>query len=148
MYADDSTLCTADESVESINNALTAQSKAIYHWINANRMVLNVDQTECVLLSTCQKLRDALKNFSVGEDEYIVTPVSSHKLLGIHVDNTFSWKIHITHLCSKLRSRLYLFNQVKHLMPLSIRKQYFTGLVHPVMDYGCHMGKLQHGSTY
>ncbi len=30
MYADDSTLCTADESVESINNTLTAQSKPIY----------------------------------------------------------------------------------------------------------------------
>ncbi len=41
-----------------------------------------------MLLDTCQKLRDALTNRSVGEYEYIVTPVSSHKLLGIHVDNT------------------------------------------------------------
>ncbi len=49
-----------------------------------------------MLLGTCQKLRDALKYFSVGEDEYIVTQVSSHKLLGIHVGNTISWKTHIT----------------------------------------------------
>ncbi len=102
-----------------------------------------------MLLGTCQNLRDALKNLSVGEDEYIVTPVSSHKLLGIHVDNTLNWKTHIAHLCSKLRSRLYLFNQVKYLMPLSIRKQYFflsrtacNGL------WVCHMGKLQQRSTY
>ncbi len=53
-------------------------------------MVLNVDKTECMLLGTCQKLRDALKNLSFGEDEYIVTPVSSPKLLGIYVDNTLS----------------------------------------------------------
>ncbi len=85
----------------------------------------------------CQELRDALKNLSIGEDEYIVTPVSSHKLLGIHVDNTLNWKTHNTHLCSKLRIRLYLFNQVKYLMTLSIRKQYFSGLLQPVMDYGC-----------
>ncbi len=90
MYADDSTLCTADESVESINNTLTAQYKPIYYWINANRMVLNVDKTEYMLLGTCQKLHDALKHFSVGEDKYIVTPLLSHKLLGIHVDNTLS----------------------------------------------------------
>ncbi len=56
---------------------------------------------------------------------------------GIHVDNTISWKTHITHLCSKLRSRLYIYNQVKYLMPLSIRKQYFSCLVQPVMDYEC-----------
>ncbi len=86
MYVDDSTVCTADESVESITNTLTSQSKPIYHWINVNRMVLNVDKTECMLLGTCQKLRDALKNVSVGEDEYIVTPILSHKLLGILVD--------------------------------------------------------------
>ncbi len=33
----------------------------------------------------------------------------------------------------------YLLNQVKYkyLIPLSIRKQYFSDLVQPVMDYGC-----------
>ncbi len=36
MYADDSTLCTANESAESINNNLTSQSKPIYYWINVN----------------------------------------------------------------------------------------------------------------
>ncbi len=82
---------------------------SIYHWIYVNQMVLNVDKTECMLLVTCQKLRDALKNISVGEDEYIMTPVSSHELLGIHVDNTLNWKTHITHLCSKIGSRLYVY---------------------------------------
>ncbi len=113
-------------SIGGINNTLTVQSKQIYHWVTLNRMVLNVDKTECMLLGTCQKLRNALRYFSVGEDEYIVTPVSSRKLLGIHVDNTL-----------KLQSRLYLFNHVKYLMPLSIRKQYVSGLVQPVLDYGC-----------
>ncbi len=119
-------------------HTLTAQSKPIYHWINVNRMVLNVDKIQFVLLGTCQKLHDALKNVSVGEDEYIVTPVWSHQLLQIHVDNTLSWKTHISHLCSKLSSRLYLFNQVKYLMPLSIRKHSILSvLVQPVIDYGC-----------
>ncbi len=99
-----------------------------------------------MLLGAYQKLRNDLNNVFVGEDEYIVTPASSHKLLGIHIDNTLGWKSHIAHLRSKLRSRLYLFNQGKYLMLLSIRKQYFSGLVQPVMDYGCVT--LQQGSTY
>ncbi len=46
------------------------------------------DDIDYMSEDTWQKLRDALKNISVGEDEYTVTPLSSHKLLGIHVDNT------------------------------------------------------------
>ncbi len=111
--------------------------------------ILLVRDSYMYITDTCQKLCDTFKNFSVGEDEYIVTPVSCHKLLGIHVDNTLSLETHITHLCSKLRNRLYLFNQVKYLMPLSSRKQYFSCLVQPVMDYGCVIwGKLQQGSIY
>ena len=37
----------------------------------------------------------------------------------------------MTKLCSKLRSRMYLFNQVKRLM------LYFTEVVQPIIDYGC-----------
>ncbi len=41
-----------------------------------------------MLLGTCYVMLS--RTFSVSEDEYIVTPVSSHKLHGIHVDNTLS----------------------------------------------------------
>ena len=37
----------------------------------------------------------------------------------------------MTKLCSKLRSRMYLFNQVKRLM------LYFTEVLQPIIDYGC-----------
>ncbi len=60
-----------------------------------------------------------------------------HKLLGLHIDNTLSWTTHVSHLCSKLHRRLYLFNKIKNHMPAFVRKQYFDGLVQPVIDYGC-----------
>ncbi len=47
------------------------------------------------------------------------------------------WTTHVSHLCYKLHSRLYLFNKIKNYMPAFVRKQYFDGLVQPVIDYGC-----------
>ncbi len=41
------------------------------------------------------ELCNALKYVSVSEDEYIVTPASSHKLFRIHVGNTLTWKTHV-----------------------------------------------------
>lgn len=100
-------------------------------------MILNADKTECMLLGTRQKLQRASPNFCVHGNNCIVTPVQTHKLLGLYVDSNLTWNAHVTKLCSKLRSRLYLFNQVKRLMPLRARKLYFSGMVQPLIDYGC-----------
>ena len=101
------------------------------------RMVLNADKTECMLLGTRQKLQCATPNFCVYGNNSIVKPVQVHKLLGLYVDSNLTWNTHVTKLCAKLRSRLYLFNQVKRLMPLHARKLYFSGMVQPLIDYGC-----------
>ena len=77
------------------------------------------------------------KGRHVSYNNCVVTPVKTHKLLGLHVDSNLSWTVHVTKLCSKLRSRISLFNQVKRLMPLHARKLYFTGMVEPTIDYGC-----------
>ena len=65
MYADDSTVYAAGKCVADINRTLTTHSKPLYQWINANRMVLNADKTECMLLGSRQKLQRATPNFCV-----------------------------------------------------------------------------------
>ena len=121
-----------------INRSLTTKSKPLYNWIDANRMVLNAEKTECMLLGTRQKLRSASAAFCAHNDNRTVTSVDTHTLLGLHVDNSLTWSVHVAKLCSKLRSRLYLFNQVKRLMPIrAARKLYFSGMVQPLIDYGC-----------
>ncbi len=125
------------ESVGTINSTLTAQAKPVYCWISINQVVLNVDKTECMLIGKVKRLNNVLKDYSVGENEYIIRPVNMHKLLGLHIDNTLSWTTHVSHLCSKLRSRLYLFNKKKNNMPAFVKKQYFDRLVQPIIDYGC-----------
>ena len=65
MYADDSTVYAAGKCVADINRTLTTHSKPLYQWINANRMVLNADKTEYMLLGTRQKLQRATPQTSV-----------------------------------------------------------------------------------
>ena len=98
-------------------------------------MVLNAEKTKCVLLGTRQKLRSSNAPFCVHSHNRAVTSVDTHKLLGLHVDNSLTWSVHVTKLCSKLRSRLYLFNQVKWLMLIHARKLYFSGMVQSLIDY-------------
>ncbi len=36
-------------------------------------------------MGTVQRLRNAIDSFSIGEDEFTITVVNTHKLLGLHV---------------------------------------------------------------
>ncbi len=95
-------------------------------------MVLKVDKTECMLLGTVKRLNSAPNDFSMGENEYVIKPVNMHTLLGLLIEY-LSWTTHVSHLCSKLHSRLYLFNKIKNHMPAFVTKQHFDGLVRPVI---------------
>ncbi len=79
-------------------STLTAQAKPVYCWISINRMVLNLDKTECMLLGTVKRLKNALKDFSVGENEYKIKPVNIQKLLGLHIEKPLIWTTHINHV--------------------------------------------------
>ena len=38
--------------------------------------------------------------------------VDSYRYLGIHLDNLFSWQVHVDHLCSRLQQRLYFLRRL------------------------------------
>ncbi len=54
-------------------------------------MVLNIPKTESMLMGNVQRLRNAMDSFSIGEDEFTITVVNTHKLLGMHVDSSLTW---------------------------------------------------------
>ena len=78
--------------------------------------------------------------FSVNEMREMKAHTRTHT--HTHADSNLSWNTHVTKLYAKLCSRLYLFNQVKQLLPLHAWKLYFSGMVQPIIDYGYYMGKL------
>ncbi len=100
-------------------------------------MVLKIPKTESLLIGTRQRVKNAIDEFQVGEGEYQIKKVDSHKLLGTYIDNTLSWNTHIDHTYSKVRSRLYVFNKTKFLLLHKSRVDYYNGLIQPVLDYGC-----------
>ena len=80
-----------------------------------------------------------VSRITVHGSNCIVKSAQVHELLRLYVDSHLTWNAHVTKLCAKLRSRLYVFSQVKRLMPLRLRARtlYFTRMVQPLIDYGC-----------
>ena len=90
-----------------------------------------------MLFDTKHKIKSSTDLLNVQIDGCTVKSVKTHKLLGLHMDSMLTWDNHINKLCNKLKSRLYLFNKIKHLLPQFARIQFFTGLVQSLLNFGC-----------
>ena len=116
-------------------------------WFYANKLFLNVKKTKYILFrpSACftnitnQHLYIDNKPISrVGEME----EEKSFKFLGIHMDETLTWKHHIGKVCSKISHSNYIINKAKHILLKSslhtlfpmVIKELYCGLVHPILE--------------
>ena len=92
MYADDTSIYYASESVSEINQAVNAALKG---WLEGNKLSLNVAKTDVMIIGSKGRLRkidsvDSNKpHFKIGfEDIKLVKEV---KYLSVHVDHQLKW---------------------------------------------------------
>ena len=158
-YADDTQLYVsfrpADETDETGHlDAITAINcciKAIGCWMHENKLLLNEEKTEFLLIGTKQQLAKVdIGHIKVGKVN--IAPHSPVKNLGVWFDSNLSMIDHITktcsaafyYLCNIRRIRKYLTKECTETLIhafISSRLDYCNSLLFGVPE--CHLHKLQ-----
>jgi len=60
----------------------------------------------------------------------------STKFVGVNLDETLSWKLHISHITRNISRTLFAIKQTKRIIPLDSLKTLYTALIHPHISYG------------
>jgi len=104
----------------------------LMHWANDNDMQVNITKTKEMILGSLARSDLSLLSTRVG----IVDRVSWFKLLGVCIEPTLSWSLHIDNMVKNATQRLYFFKQLKragvksnHLL------HYCSTVIHPVLEY-------------
>ena len=99
-------------------------------------MVLNADKTKSILLSG-KKIAILFRQFYFrSANKWTkIEQVTSHKLLGVIIDEELSFKEHLEKLCKKSSERIDLLKKIRSYLPIQERKLYYNALVKPTM-YG------------
>ena len=140
-FADDTTLYMSHRDLNTLYiNANTAINE-LYDWFCANKLALNANKTKYIVINpkrsgcnfTDLKIKIAgvsLERIGVSCKDYAT------KFLGIYIDESLTWKKHLSHVNSKISRAIFSINQVKHFLPYdSLRTLYFA-LIHPHLSYG------------
>ena len=118
LFADDSTLHTSDVNIANINSNLQESINEIQSWCTQNKMALHPDKTKSMLITTRQKRNHSLKHepctLTLNVMGKHISQVSSHKLLGVVIDEDLTWTKHIDHISKKISRNIYLLSQLRH----------------------------------
>jgi hypothetical protein len=105
---------------------------AVTTWFNNNQLLLNLDKTTYLQFRTknSQKL-----DFNISLSKVQISHKTNIKFLGLLIDETMSWKSHITHLSKWLGSACYALTAITPGLLTDILKMAYYANVHSLMSY-------------
>ena len=101
LYADDVTAFVNGKSVDECVCKLNDLAKEIHYWCVTNKMTVNVDTTEAMIMKRKQFTRP-LAPIKIGKRMVEYKDVS--KVLGVYIDNKLNWNRKIENKRREIRS--------------------------------------------
>jgi ribonuclease P/MRP protein subunit RPP40 len=136
MFADDAQiygfcppLKTSDLSAQMI-----ACLNEVVSWCSSNRLELNASKSEYMWCSSKQKRR-SYAHCPVRCGNSTLSPVSSVKCLGVHLDSDFSFVVHISKTVSACFGMLRQIRSIRRSLSPYLLKVLITSLLFPRLDY-------------
>ena len=138
LFADDTTLLKADESLQTLELNVNQNLKLANEWFTANKLTLNVGKTKVMLFS--HRVVTEQTNFSINntkiEQVGEAYKEKSTKFLGFHLDEKLSWKYHIEEIRKKATSGAYILYATKNLLNSKNKLGVYHALVSSHLNYG------------
>ena len=100
--------------LKKLSKLINADLKYLLNWLNANKISLNVKQTETIIFKSNQKkLEGDLKTKLCGKRLY---PTESVKYLSVKIDANLTWQHHVNDLSIELNSTNALLFKMRKLI--------------------------------
>lgn len=120
-FADDTVLVYTNKNVNNLVDHINTDINKYFRWLIDNRLKLNLQKTNYIVFKQKNVKMETIR-IQIGSE--VINEVTNTKYLGLILDNTLNWKMHLEHIKTKIipmigqlyRCRNYLSNDVKHLI--------------------------------
>lgn len=119
LFADDTSVLVSADTISELQKQVEATERDITNWFLNNKLSLNADKTQKIVFSLNHKIYSGL----------------SVSLLGVLVDDSLKWKLHIEQLCRKLSKYLFLLRRLRSFLSQSTLLSVYFSLIHSGLKY-------------
>jgi hypothetical protein len=140
-FADDTSLYLSHPDINTLFEKANLEINNLYDWFCANRLSLNAKKTKFIVINGLSKKCD-FTDKTVSINETHLTQIGndfdeqSTKFLGIHIDESLSWKYHLKHINNRISKASFMIRQAKHFLPCSSLRTLYFAMIHPFLTYG------------
>jgi len=116
LYVDDTTkyIMRNNRELGALGSVMADAQAESQYWFEANGITLNKSKTQSLLFTLCRTQTD-------------IDECESAKLLGVVLDSTLNWELHIQNVCTRLSRVVCLLRHLRNLLPNNIlRNSYFA----------------------
>jgi len=132
LYADDAEMHCSHSDLGVVERKLQSDLDDLVHWLCCSCLCLNILKSNSLLIGSRQRVADKKLNVSVGGK--LLAQVSSVHYLGVTIDSSLSWNLHISNVVSKIRSQIVSLFCFGSLSPVMLCMLY-TAFVLPLYGY-------------
>ena len=96
-------------------------------WCLENGMIINIDKTKLMLISSRQKRKCMKDNMlAILYDNFDLQLTSCENVLGVHIDDNLKWSNNFQHVSKQISSYLWLLFQIKSYLSLQQRVLFYN----------------------
>ena len=110
LYADDAELHCSHSDLCVVESLLQSDLNAVACWLCSSQLSLNVVKSSSMLIGSRQRI--ANKSLSVSIGGTLLAQLNSVRYLGVIIDNTLSWTLHISSVVSRVTEFKSLISNV------------------------------------
>jgi hypothetical protein len=139
LFADDTSLLVTDNSPDILDTKLSVNLEIVDKWFKSNLLTINFLKTFSMQFMT---KNTALTKASISCNTNEIVEVFHLKFLGLEIDNTLSWNIHIDSLNNKLTTVCFMIRSVRPYVffifgkDLSFPVSFFIIIWHHILGVG------------
>ena len=103
LFADDTALWSASNTITNINHHLQASVNEFYKWCNTWKLTIQPTKTEMLYFSPHPR-KKYKKKIAIQVEDTIIKPIVAARYLGVIFDHQLKWRSHMNHIETKLKN--------------------------------------------
>jgi hypothetical protein len=155
LFADDTTLLASSDNLYDLIMFVNREFQKVVSFFRSHKMALHPKKTKFIIFNANEHLlsdidanifinsnneHENLDHLKVKIERINVNSTEpAIKFLGVYLDPKLNFKYHVSKMCKKIASSLYVINMAKNLLSFKALKSLYFALVHSHLIYGIHV---------
>jgi hypothetical protein len=135
-FVDDTNLLYCDYiyNIDSTVSAIEGELCKVNQWVDVNSLALNTSKTKMLVIAP-PKMIKGLGTIHIKLNNVLIQQCNSLKCLGLTLDSTLDWSIHINNISKVCHSRIRSLYKIQNYVPLQYKLILAHALVLSLINY-------------